>query len=82
MTIEQLLKLKEKVGKHVLGQLLAAKDGHTTGTEARKRHRKEFKRENKNRPREMSSKRPSYDRTPAFAVKKNVEVSSSVQCTI
>lgn len=75
MTIEQLLKLKEKVGKHVFGQLLAAKDGHTTVSETSKRSRKNFKRENKNRPREMSSKRPSYDRTPVFAVKKNEEVS-------
>ncbi|XP_037048184.1 ribosomal RNA processing protein 36 homolog [Bradysia coprophila] len=53
MSFENLIKLKEKLGSKVYNETVFG------GTErVKKSVKKEFKRENKNRPREMTSKRP------------------------
>ncbi|XP_034249381.1 ribosomal RNA processing protein 36 homolog [Thrips palmi] len=49
MSFEELQKLKEKLGTKVYNEAMFGK---------REVHRNRFKRENKNRPREMSSKKP------------------------
>lgn len=53
MSFENLIKLKEKLGAKVYNETMFG-----TTDRAKRTVQKDFKRENKNRPREMSSKRP------------------------
>lgn len=53
MSFENLIKLKEKLGSKVYNETLFG-----GANRAKKSAKKDFKRENKNRPREMTSKRP------------------------
>ncbi|XP_059058238.1 ribosomal RNA processing protein 36 homolog [Achroia grisella] len=53
LTFEELQKLKEKIGAKVYKEALFGKNDESNHKEL-----KHFKRENKNRPREMSSKKP------------------------
>lgn len=60
MSMLDILKLKEKVGKKAFAELMGAKSSDKPA-EPRRKSKQEFKRANKNRPREMSSKRPVRD---------------------
>lgn len=62
LSFEELQKLKERIGAKVYKEALFGK--YDAGKS--KEERKVFKRENKNRPREMSSKKP----VPMFDVPK------------
>lgn len=62
LSFEELQKLKERIGAKVYNEALFGKN--TVGKS--KEERKIFKRENKNRPREVSSKKP----VPMFDVPK------------
>nr|XP_006818700.1 PREDICTED: ribosomal RNA processing protein 36 homolog isoform X2 [Saccoglossus kowalevskii] len=69
VTFEELQKLKERVGTKVYKEAILGKN-KTTVAEARK---KKFKRDNKNRPREMSSKIPVSRYREIIPVKKQVQ---------
>lgn len=65
MTFEELQKLKEKLGSKVYNETIFGKPD-------RKPTKTDFKRANKNRPREMSSKRPIKINKHINAVKKHI----------
>jgi ribosomal RNA-processing protein 36 len=56
MSIEELQKLKERIGLKLFNKAME-KDQKKTGDKPSSRKRELFKRENKNRPREVSAKR-------------------------
>ncbi|XP_012215727.1 ribosomal RNA processing protein 36 homolog [Linepithema humile] len=62
-SFKELMKLKEKLGTKIYNE---------TAFGRRSKRRVEFKRENKNRPREMSAKKPVSRFNPAVVVKKFV----------
>ncbi|KAI1302371.1 Ribosomal RNA processing protein 36 -like protein [Halotydeus destructor] len=62
---EELDKIRDQVGQKAIDKILAAREGEPVAPKKRV-----FKRDNKNRPREMSSKHPVYERPKAFSVKK------------
>jgi ribosomal RNA-processing protein 36 len=83
MSMAELLQLKEKLGKRVYGNVLFGTEskegeegGEGTSSGSRRRPRSghhseaDFKRANKNRPREMSAKRPVHEVRDVFSVKK------------
>lgn len=67
LSFEELQKLKEKVGAKVYKEALF-------GTKEKKNERKVFKRQNKNRPREMSAKKPVPMVTKLPTIEKKNEV--------
>lgn len=67
MSFEELQKLKDKLGAKVYNETV-----HGTTSKKRKLEQTEYKRANKNRPREMSAKRPIRIVNEMMAVKKNI----------
>lgn len=61
MNFKELMKLKEKLGTKIYNEAVFGR---------RSKREIEFKRENKNRPREISAKKPVSRLNPAVAVKK------------
>lgn len=66
MSFEELIQLKERLGLKVYNQVVHGEKSSQTV------QKKVFKRENKNRPMEMSSKRPIYHSKSSSSVKKKV----------
>lgn len=63
MSFKELMKLKEKLGTKIYNETVFGR---------KSKRKREFKRENKNRPREISAKKPISRFNPTIAVKKFV----------
>ena len=65
--MEEILKLKDKLGNRVFKETILG----TSNDRKKRNENRMFKRENKNRPREMSSKRPVTQVREIYQVKKD-----------
>lgn len=65
MSFKQLTKLKEKLGTKIYNEVVFGRK-----SKRKVEREREFKRENKNRPREISAKKPVSRLNPVVAVKK------------